>query len=316
LNKYITKADDLVTSKESTRAGFIAFALEKNRKSAPYIEQARCLKVLAARASTPEELIGMKDIEKPLLTAAGLSDKSLIYFSEEAKIKAIKELVRNFLEPAGEDFVNEVVYRYLLIKGDSLGGSMRNLVGSLGQQKLVRSFLSILHLLNVQYQWLGKTTGARWAKMPEDETLVEQGVKAIAWQREGSSRVLAFNKNISLANQHVNVDICLFNSSPDKYPGDIAQNIQNTLLLGELKAGIDPAGADEHWKTANSALRRIRDAYVKQQHHIKTVFIGSAIENKMAGEIYEQMTNGALSNAANLTNERQLVEVCLWIAEL
>jgi len=47
------------------------------------------------------------------------------------------------------------VYRYLLIKGDALGGSMRNIVDSLGQQKLVRSFLAVLRVLGVTYQWLG-----------------------------------------------------------------------------------------------------------------------------------------------------------------
>lgn len=193
---------------------------------------------------------------------------------------------------------------------------MRNLVGSLGQQKLVRSFLSTLISLGVQYQWLGKTAGARWAGRPDDETLVEQDAEAIAWQRNGRSRVLAFNKNITLTNQHVNVDICLFDSPPDEYPSVIGQGIEKTLLLGELKAGIDPAGADEHWKTANSALKRIRDAYDKKQHHIETVFIGSAIENKMAKEIFEQLENGALSNAANLTNKEQLDEVCSWIVEL
>ncbi len=29
---------------------------------------------------------------------------------------------------------------------------------------------------------------------------------------------------------------------------------EKTLMLGELKGGIDPAGADEHWKTANTVL--------------------------------------------------------------
>ena len=315
MNKYITKSDDLVTSREETRAGFIAFALEKNRKSAPYIVQAKSLSVLAARASSPRDLIAMKDIEKPLLTAAGLSDKSLKYFREEDKTKAIEELVTNFLEPAGADFVDEVVYRYLLIKGDSLGGSMRNIVGSLGQRKLVLTLLSILSLLGIQYQWLGTTKNAQWAEKPEDETLVVQGVKALAWQHEGLSRVLAFNLKIPLV--HKNVDICLFNATLDAYlGGKIAANVQSTLLLGELKAGIDPAGADEHWKTANSALKRITDAFASKQYPIKTVFIGAAIQRAMAVEIYEQMSRGLLSNAANLSNEEQLIEVCHWIASL
>ena len=36
-------------------------------------------------------------------------------------------------------------------------------------------------------------------------------------------------------------------------------------MFGELKGGIDPAGADEHWKTGNSALVRIRKAFEDYQ---------------------------------------------------
>lgn len=315
MNKYITKPDDLVTSREETRAGFIAFALEKNRRSAPYIEQAKSLKVLASKASSPRDLIGMKEIEVPLLTAAGLSDKALNYFQDTDKTKAIEELVTNFLEPAGADFVDEVVYRYLLIKGDSLGGSMRNIVGSLGQQKLVRSFLAILRLQSVSYKWLANTTGAQWAEMPEDETLVEQGARAIAWQNEQGSRVLAFNMTIPLVRK--NIDICLFDATTSTYNGGkVCEEIDKAVLLGELKAGIDPAGADEHWKTANSALRRITDAYTAERHPVKTVFIGAAIERAMATEIFDQLTNNSLTNAANLSDEEQMVEICNWIAKL
>lgn len=315
MNKYITRPDDLITSREETRAGFIAFALEKNRRSAPYIEQAKSLKVMASRAASPRDLITMKEIEKPLLTAAGLSDKALNYFQEADRTKAIEELVTNFLEPAGADFVDEVVYRYLLIKGDSLGGSMRNIVGSLGQQKLVRSFLSVMQILGISYQWLSTNKGAQWAEMPEDETLVEQAVKAIAWQHEGLKRVLAFNLTIPLVRK--NVDICLFEGTPETYNvGKISEIIEGTILLGELKAGIDPAGADEHWKTANTALQRIKDAYEAQTHPVETVFIGAAIEKAMATEIYNHLTDNHLTNAANLSNEEQLVELCGWIARL
>jgi type II restriction enzyme len=257
----------------------------------------------------------MKEIEKPLLTAAGLSDKALNYFQDEDKTKAIEELVTNFLEPAGSDFVDEVVYRYLLIKGDSLGGSMRNIVGSLGQQKLIRSFLAILRLQNISYQWLANSAGAQWADTPEDETIVEQGARAIAWQNENGTRVLAFNMTIPLVRK--NIDICLFDATTSTYNGGkVCEEIDKTILLGELKAGIDPAGADEHWKTANSALRRITDAYTAEQHPVKTVFIGAAIERAMAKEIYDQLTNNLLTNAANLSDEEQMVEVCNWIARI
>ena len=42
-NSLIKSADDLVTSRQETRAGFIAMALEKNYIAVPYIEEAKAL---------------------------------------------------------------------------------------------------------------------------------------------------------------------------------------------------------------------------------------------------------------------------------
>lgn len=87
-------------------------------------------------------------------------------------------------------------------------------------------------------------------------------------------------------------------------------------MLGELKGGIDPAGADEHWKTANTALERIRNSYKNTGYTIMTSFVGAAIEKSMADEIYKQLTDGLMSNAANLTDTNQLVEYCNWLLDI
>ena len=50
----------------------------------------------------------------------------------------------------------ELTYRFLLIKGDSLGGSMRNYVGELAQMKLVRKLLSLLAIREIPYYVLSK----------------------------------------------------------------------------------------------------------------------------------------------------------------
>ena len=87
-------------------------------------------------------------------------------------------------------------------------------------------------------------------------------------------------------------------------------------MWGEVKGGIDPAGADEHWKTANSALNRIRKSFSTVDIDIKTSFVGAAIESAMSKEIYEQLSSDILTNAANLTNSKQLTEYCNWILSL
>ena len=46
---------------------------------------------------------------------------------------------------------------------------------------------------------------------------------------------------------------------------------------------------------------------------VQTIFIGAAIEIKMAQEIFAQLKNETLTNAANLTKDDQLIELCNWI---
>ncbi|KAA6332390.1 Type-2 restriction enzyme BsoBI [termite gut metagenome] len=311
----IKKPEDLVTSREQTRAGFISFALEKNRRSTPIIESAKSFRVLASNAKTAKDLLRIAEIRPAMLTASGLSDKALNYFSEEDKDKAILGLIENFLEPAGKYFVDEVICRYLLIKGDSLGGSMRNIVGALAQQKLIRTLLSNLSISGINYQWLDNKT-KNWENKLVDDFAVEEQLKALSWKNSpNKNRILVFNLNIPIVKN--NIDICLFSANTDEYnDGDIVNTPENILMLGELKGGIDPAGADEHWKTGNTALNRIRDSFVKNNLKIQTSFVAAAIEKKMANEIFVQLQNKTLSYAANLTIDTQLVNYCDWLLKL
>jgi type II restriction enzyme len=315
MTSIITQSSDLVTSREQTRAGFIAFALEKNRRSTPIIESAKSLKVLASKAKTAKDLLKITEIQPALLTAAGLSDKAVNYFNDDDKVKAISGLIENFLEPAGKGFVDEVVYRYLLIKGDSLGGSMRNIVGAIAQQKFVRTLLSNLSVSGTNYLWLDNKT-KKWEEKPTDDFAIEEQLKALSWKNpKGKNRVLAFNLNIPIVMN--NIDICLFNTNTGLYTnGENVNTPEKILMLGELKGGIDPAGADEHWKTGNTALNRIRESFAKHNLKIETSFVAAAIEKKMASEIFTQLQNKTLSNAANLTIDEQLVSYCDWLLKL
>ncbi len=117
------------------------------------------------------------------------------------------------------------------------------------------------------------------------------------------------------------VDLCLFNSSPANFVNEKAARITYTftelyIAIGELKGGIDPAGADEHWKTAQSALNRIQKSFAEKSRLPLLFFVGSAIEREMANEIWRQLQAGTLANAANLSNEAQLASLCLWLCQL
>jgi type II restriction enzyme len=314
---HLTSSDCLVTPHEEIRAGFIALALEKNRKATPFVEEAKALRVLASKASMPKDLFRIKEIRASVLTAAGVSEKATNHLSEDDKTVAIKGLIKNFLEPAGKNFVDELVYRFLLTRGDSLGGSLRNLAGSLGERKFTRVLISTLSIQARSYKWL-HSKSRKWIDQSPDDSGIELHLKGLSWQTPGK-RTLIYNLTVPLIKK--NVDLCLFDYTPqeiilDNNTKSFHFNPKKYIALGELKGGIDPAGADEHWKTANSALERIRAAFQKRNRKTSTFFIGAAIEKAMAREIFDQLQNGVLSNAANLTNESQLVSICKWLLQL
>lgn len=312
----ISKATDLVTSREQTRAGFISLALEKNYLAIPFVEEAKALKALASKVKRPNDLLKEKDLRVGLLTASGLSDKSLNYLTEEDKTLAIKGLIKEFLEPAGKDFINELVYRYLLTKGDALGGKARNLAGTLGERKFLRSLLSLFNIAGIKYHWKDSDNNS-WNLCPDDDIGIEKRIKGLYWSKRKIDRLLLMNITVPIVKK--NVDLCILKGTIDDEKNSkntiISQN-EKYLALGELKGGLDPAGADEHWKTANSALERIRKSFANQDLKPITFFIGAAIEKSMANEIFKQLQQNNLNNAANLTNDKQLTNICSWIINL
>ena len=108
----------------------------------------------------------------------------------------------------------------------------------------------------------------------------------------------------------------MFDCSHEQLAKDVYGNAKAYMAVGELKGGIDPAGADEHWKTAIAALDRIRKAFPKRRASPHIFFIGAAIEVKMAAEIWKSLRSGTIENAANLTDEDQLVSVTQWLCSL
>ena len=315
MNKFITSAESLVTTHEQTRAGFLAIALEKNRVGDPYVKQALAFKAMVAHTTGPDDFLHMPKIRPFILTAAGLSEKSMQHLSEEDLMAVIQELIDKFLKPAGDTYIDETIYRFLLTKGDAVGGTMRNRIGAMGQEKLVRCILSCMNVRGMLYDWCDSSYV--WYKKTSDEKKKKKSIKAFHWKNiYGQDRVLGFNMTISLIQK--NVDICLFAAdTADFNRGKIARSTpQSAIMLGELKGGIDPAGADEHWKTANTALARIRASYARIGKPVLTSFVGAAIEKAMAAEIYEQLQSQTMTNAANLTDTNQLVEYCNWLLDL
>lgn len=229
--RHLKSAQDLETTYEAVRAGFVALALEKNRRATPFVAQARALKVAAARAKTPADLVNIADIRSALLTAAGVSDKAANHLQDSDKTEAISGLIKNFLEPAGVDFVEELVFRFLLTRGDTLGGSMRNVGGFMAQKKLTRSILACLQLAGKQCHWRHAETRT-WAELPEDNADVELYLRGLSWQTANGPRTLMYNVTVPLFRN--NVDLALVDCAAVDLTRDVIRTPSAYIALGEL----------------------------------------------------------------------------------
>ena len=274
---------DLETSPEAVCASRAALLLEKNRRATPFVEQARALKYIALQVKDPVELLAIPGIQ-PV-----------------------------FVAPTSPNFVEELVFRFLLTRGDTLGGSMRNVGGFMAQCKLTRSIIAHLRLAGKPYRWLHAENNV-WADMPEEDAGIELNTRGLSWRTDRQSRTLLYNLLVPLFRN--NVDFCLFNCAPESLGRQSYNNPGAYIALGELKGGIDPAGADEHWKTARTALNRIQEAFTKHKLKPHTFFIGAAIEAKMAKEIWSLLKRGTIENAANLTDHHQIASVTRWLCSL
>lgn len=307
--QHLTQAKDLVTTETDTRAGFLKLALEKNRRLTPYVEEARVLQKTISDVQEPTDLRKIPGIQSALLTAAGLSNKAMVYLRNEDQQKAIDELFKNFLEPAGSEFKEELIYRFLLIRGDSFGGSMRNLGGFLAQMHLTSTLVAVLHLAGIRYSWKNGQSNS-WHDEPAQETHLQARLRGLSWTWKATPYTLLYNYRVPVVG--TSVDLCVLSQSWEHLEPDKPESY---VALGELKGGIDPAGADEHWETARTALLRIRDAFSKHNSHPALFFIGAAIEPRMADEIWAMLEADTLSNAANLLSDKQVVSLARWLLQ-
>lgn len=319
INKYVQKASDLVTTHESHRNGFLEYALRKSKESIPYIDKAKALKlILEQKTKKPKDILKLDEIKASCYEAAGVSVKANNYLSDDDLNEILLEFIKEFLEPAGKHYIDELIYRYLLTLGDALGGRMRNLVGSIANEKLTRFVISQLQVLKLDFSYYNKISKT-WLNAKDYTIDQVPEIRSIQWiLKTKEKRQLIYNLTVPIVNK--NIDLVVLNCHTNSLNGEefksLIQNASNYEIIGELKGGIDPAGADEHWKTANTALSRVRESFKKHKIDIPLIFIGAAIETSMSKEIFDQYSKGEIANCANLTVDNQFVSLCNWLVTM
>lgn len=278
--KSVSRYSDLVTTSDAIAQGFVWQVTEKSERANRILQGLPNLAIEidhydGSTDSLSDELVAF------LLAAAGMSQKSLSHIPKDIQLELISrtiDLDRLF----DSRYQDELIRRALLTHGDSLGGEMRNVVGQRAQQLLSDAILNALEHSGLK---------------PQAKRSKQGKITTIDWP----GRQIIFDKKPRFIGK--SIDLILLND-----PSGI-EKPSAFLACGELKGGIDPAGADEHWKTARSAFERIRDAFSgRGLSSPKLFFIGSAIEDAMAKEIFDQLSDGSLEAAANLNYSKQLTE--------
>ena len=304
---FIKNPDDLVTCVQATQNGFLKQALRKTQEANPYVREGRRLQKTLAKIKEPYQAFGVAAIESALLAACGFSEKSLKYFNKQERELNLGKVLALIASEAGDTWREELVYRFVLTRGDALGGAMRNIIGAEATTAFAAALQDALR--------------ARGKKCLLLKVGADKKIAGIAW----ANRMLVFDKTPLLPGdargEKKNIDVILMDSGITRLTPSLRRlqkillgNPKTYLACGELKGGIDPAGADEHWKTAASALERIRSRFPQKPPRL--FFAGAAIAKAMAVEIHRQLQDGRLTHAANLTVPQQLDDLAGWLVSL
>lgn len=349
----IKSAEELVTPPDKICAGFIAQAKSKADKAQPYVDDAfefwgvlQDLKDAEAVA----ELYTVPKYRKALLAAAGYSDKALNNLSKNMSEDDLTEALRAFFAERcnSPQFRLEIFARYLLTRGDTLGGSMRNFVGAEGKEKFKNALIAALDKSNLKYtlkEYDGRIRGIEWftgriiqhdkdgkpldTSLPErrlmvfDTTPRQLGLSEESSDEEGEAKSDNEKKNnvdlILLDSTHYPIKLWRGKESKTQFTlrkKMLFKDARNFLAVGELKSGIDPGGADEHFKTAGSAMVRLRNRFIPFGVQVRTFLVVAAVARAMAVEIFASLQSGELIHAANFTNEEQVNDLTSWLTSL
>jgi len=309
--EHLTSATDLVTTHEETRAGFVELALERSRQATPLVEEARALQDAVRRAAAPLDLFDIPGIETGLLIAAGIAEKALPRLREDDRTEAINNLIKHHLEPAGDKFLEELVFRFMLHRGESLSESMRNIGKVLAQRRLTRAIISALNVAGVPYRWRAKP--ASWVDMADDDSEIERSLQGLTWGSGQRARTLLYNLNVPVVGSVV--DFVLFAAGPQLVIQSGYAEYNMFLILGELKGGADPASGERPFGMSG-ALNRYRLAFEETPYMPMLIFIGAAIDEYTAMEVWEQLETDKLANAANLSRHEHLNAIARWLVML
>ncbi len=142
----------LITSHRAVCDGFLGQALEKTKRAQPFVDQVKRLRAILDSATDIDSLVAMPAVLIDLIAAAGFSDKAVSDLTADELAKALRLWLGLVCASHPNDWRDVVVFCYLLTRGDSLGGSMRNWTGEMAGRRLVAAIQAALQERSIEWE--------------------------------------------------------------------------------------------------------------------------------------------------------------------
>lgn len=288
-----TKYDYLVTDSQAILRGNEVYRRMKQQYNTQVERGVKAFRALLDTLPFNVAILCVNEDVRPfMLRAASFSGKSLKCYSEEAKIAAIGKLLKS-LSGSVEEKKDKLANLLRINEGETRNGVVKNKFAKAGERKLVREILAALRRRGITYHV--RREGDR--------------VKSVSW----AGRCLLFNFTPFTER---NLDILLVAADGDAEARTLARaGASSWLAFGELKSGVDAAGADERWKTASGMIYRTRRK-LRGYASVPIFFAARTIQRIMAKEIRADLKSSKLACAANMTKPDQRTDLADWLTGL
>ena len=197
----VKAATELATSKIETCKGFVEQAALKSKRAARHVEAANAFWSELKKITNIKDLIHAKHLRDELIAVAGVSTKAKKYLKDGDIDAILAGIVAGIPPDQASSFHQDIFLRYMLTKGASFDGEMRNVIGASAQRKVARLLCGKFKQNEVEAQiYLAKrkkpVTIDQALKNMEDE---KTKVSCIIWDK----RVLLFDKKPRIINKSV-----------------------------------------------------------------------------------------------------------------
>ncbi len=200
--------------------------------------------------------------------------------------------------------------------GDSFGGAWRNEIGRQAYVEVITPLALHLHsqghLASILYTLKGRIVQNEEERQKDTHQIqelviaksldLEAELARLEEQRLVYRELRLHNGNRLLLNRQITWQDTkgeLYRIGPDLFSSSREEEM---LWGGELKGGADPAGSDEHWKTATRAFDRILLACERTGRSRPPLsFIATILVERVAREAAEWVAQGKLKSVYNLT---------------